>query len=76
MDIIYTLARKAGHEQVGQKTDLLVRNYNSNAFIKSEKSVCMITNTAIEYPFHVELPERLKIMDVIMCDQLKPMDIQ
>ena len=50
---------------------------SNEVFIKfSEMAiVCPITNTDKNHPLHIKLDERTKTTGVILCDQVKTMDI-
>ena len=75
-DIIFlNFNPQAGHEQAGYRPALVVSNNDFNAFMQTGTIVCPITNTDRNYPFHVKLPDGLKTTGVIMCDQLKSLDI-
>ena len=65
---------QAGHEQKGKRPALVVSNYTYNKFTDIA-IVCPITNTNRNFPLHVELDERTKTTGVIMCEQLKALDI-
>lgn len=65
---------QAGHEQKGKRPALVVSNNTFNKFTKIAM-VCPITNTNRNSPLHVELDERTKTTGVIMCEQVKALDI-
>ena len=74
-DIIYLeFDPQAGHEQKGKRPALVVSNNTFNKFTKLAM-VCPITNTDRGFPLHVQLDERSKISGVIMCEQIKSLDI-
>jgi mRNA interferase MazF len=64
---------QAGHEQKGKRPALVVSNNSYNKFTKIAM-VCPITNTNRNFPLHIEL-ERTKTTGVIMCEQVKALDI-
>ena len=64
-----------GHEQKGRRPALLISNELFNKY--SEMAiVCPITNTDKNHPLHVKLDKRTKTTGVILCDQIKTMDIK
>ena len=65
---------QAGHEQKGRRPALVVSNTTFNQFTKIA-IVCPITNTNRAFPLHVPLDERTKTTGVIMCEQVKSLDI-
>lgn len=74
-DIIYLdFDPQAGHEQKGRRSGLVVSNNTYNKFTKMAM-VCPITNTNRGIPLHIELDERTKTTGVIMCEQVKALDI-
>lgn len=65
---------QAGHEQKGKRPALVVSNYTYNRFTKLAM-VCPITNTNRKSPLHILLDERTETKGVIMCEQVKALDI-
>ncbi len=65
---------QAGHEQKGRRPALVVSNHTFNNFTKMAM-VCPITNTNKGFPLHVPLDELTKNTGVIMCEQVKTLDI-
>ena len=64
-----------GHEQKGRRPALVISNDLFNKF--SEMAiVCPITNTGKNHPLHVKLNTETKTKGVILCDQIKTMDIK
>jgi mRNA interferase MazF len=64
-----------GHEQAGYRPALVV----SNDFFNSKTNlaiVCPITNTTNSFPLHVRLDGRTETTGVIMCEQIKSVDIE
>lgn len=66
---------QAGHEQKGKRAALVVSNSTYNKFTKMAM-VCPITNKNRNFPLHVELDERTKTTGVIMCEQVKALDVK
>jgi mRNA interferase MazF len=74
-DIIFLeLDPQAGHEQKGKRPALVVSNNTYNQFTRIAM-VCPITNTKRGFPLHVELDERTVTTGVVMCEQVKALDI-
>jgi mRNA interferase MazF len=65
---------QSGHEQKGRRPAFVVSNNPFNQFAKIA-IVCPITNTDRGFPLHVPLDERTKTTGVIMCEQVKALDI-
>jgi len=65
---------QAGHEQKGQRPAVVV---SCDSFQKYTglAIVCPITNTIKGFPLHVPLDERTMTTGVIMCEQIKSLDI-
>lgn len=66
---------QTGHEQKGKRPALVVSNNTFNKFTEMAL-VCPITNTNKGFPLHVELDTRTKTTGVIMCEQVKALDIK
>lgn len=66
---------QTGHEQKGKRPALVVSNSTFNKFTEMAL-VCPITNTNKGFPLHVELDSRTKTTGVIMCEQVKALDIK
>ena len=63
-----------GHEQAGYRPAVII----SNNFFNTHSNltiVCPITNTARAYPLHIPLDSRTATTGVVMCDQLKTVDL-
>jgi len=66
---------QAGYEQKGRCPALLISNDLFNKY--SEMAIlCPITNTDKNHPLHVKLNDKTKTNGVILCDQIKTMDIK
>ncbi len=75
-DIIYLdFDPQAGHEQKGRRPAIVISNNTFNALGRGAL-VCPITNTNRGIPLHVRLDSRTKTTGVIMCDQVKSLDMQ
>lgn len=53
---------------------MIISNNTFNQFTKIA-IVCPITNTKRGFPLHVELDERTEATGVIMCEQVKALDV-
>ncbi len=74
-DIIYLkFDPQAGHEQKGKRPALVVSNKTYNQFTYLA-IVCPITNTDRNFPLHVKLNKDTKTKGVIMCEQMKSLDV-
>lgn len=74
-DIIYLdFDPQAGHEQRGRRPAFVVSNNTFNKFTKSAL-VCPITNTDRNIPIQIRLDSRTKTTGVIMCEQVKALDL-
>lgn len=74
-DIIYVdFTPQSGHEQRGRRPALVVSNnvYNRTHTLPI---VCPITHSDRNFPSHVRLDERTKTTGVIMCDQVRALDV-
>ena len=67
---------QAGYEQKGRRPAIVVSNNKFNKFQKVTAMVCPITNTDRGIPIHVKLDERTKTSGVILCDQVKILDLK
>lgn len=65
---------QAGHEQNGRRPAIVVSNNTFNDFTRIAM-VCPITNTNKGFPLHVPLDNRTTTTGVIMCEQVKALDI-
>ncbi|GHV64579.1 mRNA-degrading endonuclease [Spirochaetia bacterium] len=65
---------QAGHEQKGRRPALILSNESFNNFSKLA-IVCPITNRDKDHPFHIKLDDRTKTAGVILCDQVRTLDI-
>ena len=64
-----------GHELKGRRPALVISNDLFNKY--SEMAIlCPITNTDKNHPLHVKLNDKTKTNGVILCDQVKTMDIK
>lgn len=74
-DIVYLdFDPQAGHEQRGRRPALVVSNNTFNRF-SSLTMACPITHTDRNHPLHIRLDERTRTDGVIMCDQVRMLDL-
>ena len=65
---------QTGYEQKGRRPAIVLSNSYFNRYSKTIM-VCPITHTDKNHPFHVRLNEDTKTSGVILCDQIKTLDI-
>jgi len=73
-DIVWLdFSPQTGHEQPGRRPAVVLSpvRYNTKVGLAI---VCPITSQAKGYPFEVPLPERTKIVGVILADQVRSID--
>lgn len=73
--IAVTLDPQSGHEQRGRRPALVLSNDLFNAHT-GLCMVCPITNTRRDYPFHVTIPDGLKVTGYVMVEQIKSIDFR
>ena len=74
-DIIKTnFSPQVGHEQSGYRPALVM---SCEKFNKTTQMivVCPITNTTRPFPFHIRLDDRTQTTGVLLCEQIKTVDI-
>ena len=65
---------QTGHEQKGRRPALVVSNDAFNRYTNIAM-VCPITKTNRGFPLHIPLDERTKTTGLIMCEQVKSLDV-
>ena len=65
---------QTGHEQKGRRPAIVLSTSYFNRYSKTIL-VCPITNTDKNHPFHVRLNNDTNTSGVILCDQVKTLDI-
>lgn len=65
---------QAGHEQKGHRPALVVSNATFNRRTRIA-IVCPITNTERGFPLHIPLDERTLATGVVMCEQVRSLDV-
>jgi mRNA interferase MazF len=74
-DIVYMdFDPQAGHEQRGRRPALVISNDLFNR-VNSLTMVCPITHTDRGSPFYIHLDSRTKTDGVVMCDQVRMLDL-
>jgi len=74
-DIVYlNFDPQAGHEQSGRRPALVVSNNLFNR-VSSLTMVCPITRTDKGHPFHIRLEGTEKTSGVVLCDQVRMLDL-
>lgn len=63
-----------GHEQAGRRPALIVSGEEYNR-LTDFVIVCPITNTDNGFPLHVRLDGRTKTTGVVLCEQIKTIDL-
>ena len=66
---------QAGHEQAGRRPALVISNEQFHKYTNGFAMLCPVTNTTKPFPLHVPLDERTKMTGVIMCEQVKSLDL-
>ena len=64
-----------GSEQKGSRPALVVSNHKYHRIFKNRAWVCPITRTDKDYPTQIRLDNRTKTSGVVLCDQLKTVDL-
>jgi len=68
---------QSGHEQKRRRPALVVSNNNFNKLTGNKMiMICPITNTDKRFPLHVKLDKDCKATGIIMCEQVKVLDVQ
>lgn len=73
--ISVTFDPQSGHEQRGRRPALVLSHYLFNKHTNLA-IVCPLTTTDRQIPFHLELPEGLKLSGFVMVEQVKSIDTQ
>jgi len=72
--IVVDFDPQKGHEQKGRRPAVVISN---NKFHKYTNLaiLCPITNTDRPFPLHISLDNRTKTTGIVMCEQIKTVDI-
>jgi len=73
--IILDFNPQAGHEQAGRRPALIISNAQYHKYTNGLALVCPVTNTLTPFPLHIPLDNRTKTTGVIMCEQVKSLDL-
>lgn len=74
-DIVYlNFDPQSGHEQKGRRPALVVSNDLFNR-VNNFTMVCPITHTDRGLPFHLRLDSSTKTDGVVLCDQVRMLDL-
>lgn len=66
---------QAGHEQKGKRPAFVASNRDFH-YLTNLAIVCPITTTLKGFPLHVMLDEQTKTSGVVMCEQVKSLDLK
>ena len=72
--IVMNFNPQTGFEQQGRRPALVVSNNTFNRHCKMAL-VCPITNTDKEHIFHIRLDSRTHSTGVVLCDQVRSLDV-
>lgn len=72
--VLLNFTPQSGHEQMGKRPAIVVNNKEFITFTRLSV-VCPITSTKRGIPTQVELDSKTKTQGVIMCEQLKSLDL-
>ncbi|MCL2574587.1 MAG: type II toxin-antitoxin system PemK/MazF family toxin [Defluviitaleaceae bacterium] len=65
-----------GTEQKGSRPAIVVSNCKFHKITRKRAWVCPITRTDKRYPIHIPLDERTDTGGVVLCDQIKTVDLE
>ena len=71
--ISVTFDPQSGHEQKGRRPALVLSNYLFNKHTNLA-IVCPLTTTDRQIPFHLAVPEGMKLTGFVMIEQVKSID--
>ena len=75
-DIIWlNFDHQAGHEQKGRRPAVILTNVDDNRLLNSRAIVCPISSTNKGIPIQPALDARIKTQGVILCDQVRTVDL-
>ena len=75
-DIVWLdLDPQAGHEEGKRRPALIVSGNTALSLIKPLAMVCPITSRLREYPTHVLLDDRTSTRGMVLCEQVKSLDL-
>lgn len=74
--IILNFNPQSGHEQSGTRPALIISNNQFNKHFANKSIVCPITTKKRGWATHLMLPDELSTKGVVMCEQLKFVDLE
>lgn len=66
---------QAGHEEGKRRPAIIVSGNDALTLIKSLALVCPVTSHSRPFPTHVALDNRTKTSGLILCEQVKALDL-
>jgi len=66
---------QAGHEQAGRRPAVVVSSAAFHRYTNGLAMVCPVINTMTPFPLHVPLDSRSQTTGVVMCEQVKSLDL-
>ena len=66
---------QAGHEEGKRRPAIIASGNDALTLIKSLALVCPITSHSRPFPTHVALDDRTKTRGLILCEQVKALDL-
>lgn len=66
---------QAGHEESKRRPALVVSGQEALSLIKGLALVCPISSHARPFPTHITLDNRTKVTGLILCEQVKSLDV-
>lgn len=72
--VMMNFSPQAGHEQAGRRPALVISNRDFYRYTRMA-IVCPITSKIKDFPMHVKLDERTKIVGEILCEHVKSLDL-
>jgi mRNA interferase MazF len=67
---------QAGHEQKGRRPAIVISNADANVLLNTRAIVCPVSSTNKGIVIQQELDNRTITQGVILCDQVRTMDLQ
>lgn len=67
---------QAGHEEGKRRPAIIVSGNSALSLIKSLAMVCPISSQSREFPTHISLDNRTETHGMILCEQVKTLDLE
>lgn len=67
---------QAGHEEGKRRPAIIISGNDALKLIKPLAIVCPITSHSREFPTHISLDERTNIRGLVLCEQVKSLDLE